>query len=129
MGDAPLLREIADRCLLALSPYDCRRHYAHLAGRGSECGDAGPDLFARLRSEQQAAVQRGVADAVTRVDAERAALTEIPAAFSTSRRAMECGGAAFRRSVWRGRATASYRRKKNRSGYPERVSVVEADSP
>lgn len=64
-AQARTLSDVADRCLRALSPYDCRRHAALIAARGEASApvDGRPqDLFHRLRPEQRRGVEAGIAD-------------------------------------------------------------------
>lgn len=71
-------RSVVDRCLRALSPYDCRRHAATLAGRDPDRARRGPDGYvprdfvSTLSAAQRAGVQAGIDEARLREDTARA---------------------------------------------------------
>lgn len=74
----PSTRSVVDRCLRALSPYDCRRHAATLAGRDPDRARKGPDGYvprdfvSTLSAAQRRGVDAGISDARLREDTARA---------------------------------------------------------
>lgn len=71
-------RSVVDRCLRALSPYDCRRHAPALAGRDPDRARRTPDGYvprdfvSSLSAAQRRGVELGIADLRLREDTARA---------------------------------------------------------
>lgn len=69
--------ELVDRCLRALSPYDCRRHYAALLARhssrsrGTAAAPVPADLVSELSRAQRRGVEAGLRDAIRAVERRR----------------------------------------------------------